>query len=134
VFDQRIEIDRSGQVVEADVEAAAGADQVLDLGIGLGARQLGVKFHQHDLRDRQAEQAGKLAGDHLGDQRLRALPGAAELHHVHAVVVGLDHRRQRTAFAQRGDIAGRGDRPHDGCSSARGGSDQSIGALPLRAR
>src|SRR5690606_38582954 len=50
----------------------------------------------------------QLTGDHLGHQRLAALPGAHELHHVHAVVVGLDQARQRTALAQRQDVT----RPH----------------------
>ena len=53
--------------------------------------------------------ARDLAGDELGDQRLRSLPGAAELEHVHAVVVGLDDRGQRAALAQRRDVARGGD-------------------------
>ncbi len=50
-----------------------------------------------------------LAGDQFGDQRPGALAGAAELEHVQAVVVGLDHGRQRATFAQRRDVAGGGD-------------------------
>ena len=52
------------------------------------------------------ERARDLAGDELGDQRLRALSRAAELQHVHALVVGFDDRGQRAAFAQRRDVAG----------------------------
>src|SRR3546814_9534811 len=46
LLDQRVEVDRAGQVVERDVGAAAGADQVLDLRVGLGARQVRVEFDQ----------------------------------------------------------------------------------------
>ena len=91
---QQVEGDRPGQEVERDVEAAAGADQVLDLGVGLGARELGVELHQHDLGHVEAEGARDLAAHQLGDQRFRALAGAAELEHVHAVVVGFHERRQ----------------------------------------
>jgi hypothetical protein len=100
---------------------AAGADQVLDLGVGLGARELGIELEPHQLGHREAERARELAAHHLGDERLRPLPGAAELAHVHAVVVGLDEPRQRPALAQRRDVARRDDRPHSSsttCSPA----------------
>ena len=118
---QRIEADRAGQVVEGEVEAGAavdgigaGADQVLDLGVGLGARQVGVEQGEHDLGNRQAGGAGELAGDELGDQRPRSLAGAAELEDVEPVVVALDDRRQRAAFAQRRHVAGGADGSHRG--------------------
>ena len=50
--------------------------------------------------------AGQLADDHLGDQHLEALAGAAELADVGAEVVGLDDPGQRAALAQRRDVAG----------------------------
>ena len=46
----------------------------------------------------EAEGAGQLADDDLGDQHLGALSGAAELQHVGAVVVGLDDAGQRPAL------------------------------------
>ena len=51
----------------------------------------------------------ELAGDDLGDERLLALPGAAELRDVHPVVVGLHEPGQRAALAQGLGVAGRGD-------------------------
>ncbi len=116
---ERIERDRAGQVVEREVERrraiaqlGAGADQVLDLGVGLGARQVGVDQGEDDLGNRQAGGARQLAGDELGDQCARPLAGAAELEHVEAIVVALDDRRQRAALAQRRDVAGRAHGPH----------------------
>jgi len=57
---------------------------------------------------------GSLASHQLGDERPWSLAGAAELQHVHAVVVGLDDGRQRPAFTQRRDIAGDADRAERG--------------------
>jgi hypothetical protein len=56
-----------------------------------------------------AEGAGELADQHLGNQRLAALPGTAELHDVRAVVVRLDNPGQRAPLAQRDDVAQRAD-------------------------
>ena len=105
----RIERHRAGQVVERDIEPAARADQVLDLRIGLGAREVRIELDQHDLRHRQAGGAADLAGEQLRDQRLRSLAGAAELEHVHAVVVRLDDRGHGATLAQRRDVARDGD-------------------------
>src|SRR5262249_27360557 len=84
----------------------AGADQVLDFGIGLGACQFRIELNEYDLGNGQVERARDFARDQFRDQRLRALAGAAKLEHVQAVVVGLDHRRQRSALAQRRNVAG----------------------------
>ena len=78
----------------------------------------------------------QLAGDELGDERLRALARAAELQDVQAVVVGLDEPGHRAALAQRRDVAGGGHRPrrrHRGRAVAHGGdlSDRETG--PARA-
>ena len=80
-------------------------------GIRLGPRQVRIELGEHDLRHRQAQRPRDLPGDQLRDQRPRALAGAAELQHVHPVVVRLDDGGQRAAFAKRRDIAGDGDRP-----------------------
>jgi hypothetical protein len=109
---ERVEGEGAGEVVEAEVGAAAGPDQVLDLGIGLGPRQVGVELDEDDLGNRQGQGPCDLAGEELGDQRLGALAGAAELENVQAVVVGLDHGRKRPALAQRRDVAGGGDGSH----------------------
>ena len=42
---------------------------------------------------------------HSGDERARALAGAAELHDVQPVVVGLDEAGQRAALAERRHVA-----------------------------
>src|ERR1051326_2485545 len=70
--DVRIECDRSRQKVEADVQPFALLQQLLDLRIGLRARDASVELHEHDLRHRQAERAGDLAGDHLRRERALA--------------------------------------------------------------
>jgi hypothetical protein len=105
---------RRGQEVEADVAPAARGDQLLDLGVGLGAAELRVELDQHDLGHVEPERAPELAGDELGHERARALAGAAELQDVQAVVVGLDEPRHRPALAQRRHVAGRGHRPRRG--------------------
>ena len=94
----------AGQEVERRVDAAAGLQSPGSLGPARRPRAA-VDLDEHDLRDAQAQRARDLADDHLGDQRLRALPGAAELHDVEAVVVGLHQAGDRAAFAQRDDVA-----------------------------
>ena len=106
---QRVVGDRAGQEVERQVQPGAVVDEGVDLGVGLGAGQIPIELGEHQLRHRQAERAGDLARDQLGDQRPDALAGAAELQHVQPVVVGFDDRRQRSAFAQRRNVAGDGD-------------------------
>src|SRR5829696_9685491 len=95
---RRVVRERAGEEVEADVEPAARVDQLLDLGIGLGAAQLGVQLDENDLRHGQAGGAGELAGDELRQERLRSLPGPAELEHVESVVVGFYQSGQRSAL------------------------------------
>ena len=63
LVDHWIERDRSRQVVEREVEAAARADQVLDFRVGLGAREVGIELDEDDLRHRQAKRARELARD-----------------------------------------------------------------------
>ena len=93
-MDHRIEGHRTGQVIEGQVQSGAVVDQRVDLGVGLGAREIGIERRQHDLRHRQIERPCNLAGNHLGDERPHALSGGAELQHVHAVIVGFDDGRQ----------------------------------------
>ena len=58
----------AGQEIEREVEPAAGREEVLDLGIGLGLGEDGIELGEDDLGHRQAEEAADLAGDQLGDQ------------------------------------------------------------------
>ena len=78
----------------------------MDLGIGLSAGQIGIEIGEHEVGHRQAERTRQLARDELRDERARSLTGAAEFQHVHSVVVGLDDRRERPAFAKWRDVAG----------------------------
>ena len=98
---------RSGQEVDAEVQPAAGLDQLLDLWVGLGGAEPRVELDRDELRDQQPERPSELPDDHLRDERPRPLPGAAELRHVEPVVVCLDEPGQRPALAQRRHVAGR---------------------------
>ena len=104
-----VEAERAGQEVDAEVQPDAGGEQVLDLLVGLVLPDRGVEVDRHQVRGAQAEAPGQLADDHLGDEDLQPLPGAAELADVGAEVVGLDDAGQRAALAQGRDVAGRGD-------------------------
>ena len=73
----RVEVQRTGQEVDAEVAPGAGAEQVLHLLVGLvpGDRDRDVDHGKPRRGD--AEPAGQLADEHLGDQHLAALPRAA---------------------------------------------------------
>ena len=79
----------------------AGVEQVLHLLVGLVAGELGVEVEDDEPRGAQAEAGGEGADDHLGDEHLGALAGAAELADVGAEVVALDDAGQAAALAQR---------------------------------
>ena len=74
--------------------------------IRFGAREVGVEIGEDDLRHRQAEGPGDLAGDELGNQCACALPGSAELEDIESIVVRVHDCRQRSALAQRRDVSG----------------------------
>jgi hypothetical protein len=114
---QRVEHHRAGKIVDREVEAAAVVDQRVDLGIRLGPRQVGIELGEDDFRYRQAEGASDLSRDQLGDERFRALPGAAELEDVHPLVIRFDDRRQRSSLAKRRDVAGHADGSEPGHSA-----------------
>lgn len=95
---QRIEADRAGQVVHAEVEPAAGLEQLLDLLVGLAEPDDGVELHLHQPRDAQPQPLGQPAADDLGDQGLAALAGSGELHDVGTQVVGLDDSGERSTL------------------------------------
>ena len=64
-----------------------------------------VQIGENDLWNRQFEGTRDFARDQLGRQREQAVARRLELEHVQAVVVGLDERRERSAFAERGHVA-----------------------------
>ena len=76
------------------------------------------EVHEHELRHGQPDRARELADDDLGDERARALAGAAQLRDVELAVVALDERRHRAALAQRRHVARREEVPQ----RSRGGS------------
>lgn len=106
---QRIEAQRAGQVVHAEVQPAAGLEEFLDLLVRFGETDDGVELHGHQLRHAQPEPPAELAADDLRDQGLAPLPRPGELHDVRAEVVALDDPGERAAFTQGRDIAGRDD-------------------------
>jgi hypothetical protein len=104
-----VEAERARQEVHAQVQPDARVEQVLYLLVRLVAGDRRVELDRDQVGGADAEPAGQLADDHLGDQRARALAGAAELADVGAQVVGLDDARERAALAQRRDVACGGD-------------------------
>ena len=102
----------AGQEIERQVEAAAGREQILDIGIGLCLGQDRIESHEDDLGHRQAQQTADLSRDQFGDQGLDALPGPAELDHIRAKIVRLHEARQRPALPQRRHIPRSRDSPN----------------------
>ena len=107
----RLEGQRARQEVEAQVQARAPIQQLLDLLVRLGPAEGRIELDEDDLGDRQPERPADLAGDELGDQRLRPLAGPAVLHDVQPVVVRLHQSGQRATLAERRDVAGGGHGP-----------------------
>ena len=78
----------------------------------------GSSSTRDQVRHGQPDGPCQLAGQPLGDQRPRTLPGAAELDDVQPVVVRLDETRQRAALAQGRHVACRDHGPHRAASLA----------------
>ena len=57
---ERVEAERAGQVVHAEVEPAAGLEQLLDLLVGLAEPDDGVELHLHQPRDPQSQPPGQV--------------------------------------------------------------------------
>ena len=76
---QRVEGDRTRQVVEREIKPRAGLDEVLNLGVRLRASEHRVKLYEDYLRHGQAQRAAYLARHQLRDERFRPLPGSSEL-------------------------------------------------------
>jgi hypothetical protein len=89
------------QEVEPEVLAPARREQLLDLRVGLGQPQRRVDLDQHLLRNGESKRSSELSHEHLGHERARPLPGAAELDHIQTVVLRLEQPWQRAALAQR---------------------------------
>ncbi len=106
-LERKREGQRARQEVHAEVRAGARVEQLLDVGIGLGASHLDGDLDDREVGDEQPEPSRELARDDLGDERRLALSGSSELRDVHAVVRRLDEAGHRAALPQRGDVARR---------------------------
>ena len=95
-------------------------EQVVDLLVGLGIGDPGGEIDTDEVRHEQPERAADLAGQPLGDERPRALPRAAELDDVQAVIVRFNEARERPALAKRGHVTGRLDDPEARLGRRRG--------------
>ena len=104
----RVERQGPRQEVEAQVQAAAAMDEILELLVGLGVAEAAVDLDRDEFGDRKPERPTDLTGQPLRDERARTLACGAELHDVQPVIVGLDQARQRATLAQGRDIAGGG--------------------------
>ena len=60
--------DRPRQVIEREVQAAAGSQQSLQLGVRLSVCKRGVEFNENDLRYRQSERPAEFAADQFRHQ------------------------------------------------------------------
>jgi hypothetical protein len=97
---ERVESKRAWQVVQRQVQARTPIQQVLYLGVGFRAAQLGCKVGKHDLGHEEIEAAGDLTCHQLRHQRFVTLSSPAEFEDVGPEVVSLDDRRQRTPLTQ----------------------------------
>ena len=91
------------QEVEAEVEATAPPQKILDLLVGLGAPEIVAQIEHHQLRHPQTESAGHLAPYQLGNERLGAMACATVLHYISEAVVGFHQARERSP-SRRGAI------------------------------
>ena len=126
----QVEVEGTGQEVDAEVETAAGPEQVLHLLVGLTGCQDRVDLDADEVGHRQLQRPGKSRAHHLRDECLAALSGAAELDDVGAEVVRLHQTGQRPTLAQRRHVA----RGGDGGQHARQTTARSATRIPPRAR
>src|SRR4029453_7119068 len=94
----------TGQIVEGEIETSTRPDQRLYLWIGLSPGKFRVEFNEDNLRHRQSYGAGDSPRHKLSDECFGPLTCAAELEHIHAIIIGFDDSWQRSALAQWGDI------------------------------
>jgi hypothetical protein len=99
--DTRIERDAARQIVEPEVQPGAAVEGRENLRVGLRRGERAIQIDEHQLRHGEAECSADLTRDELRDQRLLALPGAAQLDNVKTQVVGFDQRGHGAALAER---------------------------------
>jgi len=104
----RVEVECAIEIARPEVDSVAGAQKVLYLGIRLRATKRFDYIDQGKVGSRQACAARQESGNDLRNERLHALPRAAEFHDEHSAAVGIDDSGQRSALSQWLDVARRG--------------------------
>jgi hypothetical protein len=99
----------AGKIVEGEVEADTGAEEIADLLIGFVSSEGGVYLSEDQFGDVEVEGATDFAGYEFGYKGERALTGTTEFDYVETEVVGLNDCGKRAAFAESGDVLGRAD-------------------------
>ena len=99
LLSNRVKRHGTGQVVEGEIEAGTRPDQGLYFRVGLSTGEFGVEFNEDDLRHWQPCGAGDLPRHEFSDERFGPLTCAAELEHIHAIIIGFDDCWQRSTLA-----------------------------------
>src|SRR5438067_5027095 len=104
----RVEPGRAGKIAEAEIQAAAPLQEVLDLSVRLSEPEAFGKLDDCWVGHRQAHYAREPGGNRLGNECLWPLSGAAELKDELTRLIGVDDSRQRAPLTEGEDIPGRG--------------------------
>ena len=99
-----IEHHGAGQVVECEVQAGAGLEEITDFRVGIVAAEEGVDFYEDEFRYGKAESTGDLSCNEFSDQCQRSLACAAELDDVQTEVIRLHDCGQGAAFPERENV------------------------------
>src|SRR5687767_12958435 len=89
----RIVVERSLEVSQADIHSMARAEDILYLRITLGTRKRCIELDDRKVRDRQRCLACEQSNDQFGNERASALSGTAKLCDEQPTTVGIEHRR-----------------------------------------
>src|SRR5215510_2408262 len=90
LLSNRVKRHGTGQIVEGEIEAGTRSYQGLYLRVGLGTGEFRIEFNEDDLRHWQPCGAGDLPRHQLSDERFGPLTSAAELEHIHAIIIGFN--------------------------------------------
>jgi hypothetical protein len=92
---ERVEVERALQVAQRHVGPGALAQEVLDLGVALGAPELVGQLERGERGTGKPSAAASPPTTSSAMSTRAPWPGAAELRHPEPAVVALDHGRQR---------------------------------------
>ena len=82
------------------IQPATRLKQILNFLIAFGAAEVLVEVEHHEFGHLKTQRTRHLAAYQFGNQRLGAVTGTPEFHHILESVVGLGKSRKRTSFAQ----------------------------------